>query len=254
MFKSFFVKPTATGLTSTPGGGASSTTPSRTASTSSSSSTNKKDAVTAAACADDSVKYQELDKLLRQTTPMHEILLHFKQRHGNIRLVKKKHRRPKKIMVTVDIDKESGANVFAQANSATFSELREIEVDSRMRTLKFFEDYRPAYFGTFSKRSKLLNGRKPFYKDSSLFNYDVDSEEDWSEEEEGEDIEMSDGDDDEKDELDEEDRGTNANELMYDDFFLQDNDFGSDADSDGEQMTATIIQRSSHKWAGVSVA
>ena len=30
---------------------------------------------------------------------------------------------------------------------------------------------------------------------------------------------------------------------MYDDFFRQDNDFGSDADSDGEQASAAAIQR-----------
>jgi chromatin assembly factor 1 subunit A len=141
----------------------------------------------------DLTKYEELDRILRKTTPMHEILLHFKQRQGNVKLARKRLRKPKKILVTVDIEKEGG-NAFTQANSATFSEIREVEIDSRMRTLKFCEDLRPAYFGTFSKRSLVLSGRKPFHKDSSLFNYDVDSELEWSEEEEGEDIEMSDGD------------------------------------------------------------
>lgn len=31
--------------------------------------------------------------------------------------------------------------------------------------------------------------------------------------------------------------------MIYDDFFRQDNDFGSDADSDGEQASAAAIQR-----------
>ena len=43
-------------------------------------------------------------------------------------------------------------------------------------------------------------------------------------------------------ESDEEEDGE-ADELIYDDFFRQDNDFGSDADSDGEQASASAIQR-----------
>ena len=43
-------------------------------------------------------------------------------------------------------------------------------------------------------------------------------------------------------ESDEEEDGE-ADELIYDDFFRQDNDFGSDADSDGEQASAAAIQR-----------
>jgi hypothetical protein len=50
--------------------------------------------------------------------------------------------------------------------------------------------------------------------------------------------------DDEKDDDGEDGRGSGANELVYDDFFLQDNDFGSDADSDGEQVI--IIRGDGH--------
>lgn len=48
----------------------------------------------------------------------------------------------------------------------------------------------------------------------------------------GEDIAMSDGEGEEE----------GGNELEYDDFFLQDNDFGSDADSDGEIMAAVAMK------------
>jgi hypothetical protein len=44
-----------------------------------------------------------------------------------------------------------------------------------------------------------------------------------------------------------EEDGEGGNELVYDDFFLQDNDFGSDAGSDGEGMAAAnIISRRNH--------
>jgi hypothetical protein len=37
--------------------------------------------------------------------------------------------------------------------------------------------------------------------------------------------------------------GGEGNELEYDEFLLRDNDFGSDADSDGEAIAAATIQR-----------
>ncbi|XP_053211233.1 chromatin assembly factor 1 subunit A-like [Panonychus citri] len=59
---------------------------------------------------------------------------------------------------------------------------------------KFFDlsDIRPAYYGTWRKRSKIINGRKPWARDSQFFDYDVDSEEEWDgEDEEGESIASS---------------------------------------------------------------
>lgn len=82
----------------------------------------------------------------------------------------------------------------------------------------------------------MISGRKPLSKDDNLFNYDYDSEAEWEAEEEGEDIENSDGGDEELDGGDQV-----VDDLEYDEFFLKDNDFGSDADSDGEDMAATLI-------------
>ena len=36
--------------------------------------------------------------------------------------------------------------------------------------------------GTYSKRSRVVNGRRPFAKDCSIMNYDYDSEAEWEEE------------------------------------------------------------------------
>ena len=60
----------------------------------------------------------------------------------------------------------SGAGAFAAATQEAFSELREVFVDSRMRLLSFHEDHRPAYFGTVSRKSAIISGRRPFAKDT----------------------------------------------------------------------------------------
>ena len=46
--------------------------------------------------------------------------------------------------------------------------------------------------------------------------------------------------------MDNDDEPNGNNDLIYDEFFLRDNDFGSDADSDGEDMAATMI-KSNHR-------
>ncbi|CAH7678453.1 hypothetical protein PPACK8108_LOCUS12981 [Phakopsora pachyrhizi] len=62
-----------------------------------------------------------------------------------------------------------------------------------LKFLRFHEDVRPGYVGTWSKNSRLVSGRNPYGKDTCLFNYDYDSEADWAEEDgEGEDLGASD--------------------------------------------------------------
>ncbi|KAI9229791.1 MAG: chromatin assembly factor 1 subunit A-domain-containing protein [Piptocephalis tieghemiana] len=66
----------------------------------------------------------------------------------------------------------------------------------------FAENTRPAYFGTWSSQSRVIRGRRPFSRDDSLLNYEVDSEAEWEEEGEGEDCDSED--DEEEDEEEEE--------------------------------------------------
>lgn len=62
-----------------------------------------------------------------------------------------------------------------------------------MKYLKFFEDYRPPYTGTFTKiqdrRAMSRLSRKPFSRQLPKIDYDYDSEAEWEEPEEGEDLE-----------------------------------------------------------------
>ncbi|XP_074598012.1 chromatin assembly factor 1 subunit A-like [Brevipalpus obovatus] len=54
--------------------------------------------------------------------------------------------------------------------------------------LSFEENLRPAYYGTWSKRPKVVSGRRPFSKESDVLNYEVDSDEEWEEGDDGESI------------------------------------------------------------------
>jgi len=62
----------------------------------------------------------------------------------------------------------------------------------RAKLLQFHENWRPAYWGTWtSKMTKVIGPRKPFAKDENHFDYDYDSDDDW-EKGEGEDLDMMD--------------------------------------------------------------
>ncbi|DAZ96585.1 TPA: hypothetical protein N0F65_011809 [Lagenidium giganteum] len=68
-----------------------------------------------------------------------------------------------------------------------------------MKFLQFHENYRPAYYGTFSKRSTIFRrGRRPFAQYSE-FDYSVDSDDEWEEEEPGESLSDADSDNDDSD-------------------------------------------------------
>lgn len=62
---------------------------------------------------------------------------------------------------------------------------------SKMKLLQFHRNYRPAYFGTFRKKTS-VTGKCPFHKDTNLFDYDFDSDEEWDEPEDGEEIDQND--------------------------------------------------------------
>lgn len=65
-----------------------------------------------------------------------------------------------------------------------------------MKLLQFAEDVRPAYYGTFTKKSHTIKGATPLAKDTDILDYDVDSEAEWEPEGEGEDINSDDEDED----------------------------------------------------------
>nr|CAB3263111.1 uncharacterized protein LOC101242947 [Phallusia mammillata] len=78
----------------------------------------------------------------------------------------------------------------------------------KAKFLQFSENNRPPYFGTWRKTSKVIKGKTPFEKDTELFDYEVDSDDEWEDPGEGEDIANSDGEEEtEKDEDEDEGDG-----------------------------------------------
>ncbi|KAG7514682.1 hypothetical protein JOB18_039975 [Solea senegalensis] len=67
-----------------------------------------------------------------------------------------------------------------------------------MKLLQFRENYRPAYWGTWSKTSSHISPRCPLRQDKDVLDYDVDSDEEWEEEEPGESLSHSEGEDEEE--------------------------------------------------------
>ncbi|KAI0303427.1 hypothetical protein B0F90DRAFT_1371375 [Multifurca ochricompacta] len=73
------------------------------------------------------------------------------------------------------------------------------------KVLIFHEDKRPGYFGTFTKRSRLVKPRRPFAQDGVAIDYAYDSGAEWGEEEEGGDDVLGDSDDERDDDEDSDD-------------------------------------------------
>lgn len=67
-----------------------------------------------------------------------------------------------------------------------------------MKLLQFHANYRPAYWGTWSKKSSHISPRCPLRQDKDLLDYEVDSDEEWEEEEPGESLSHSEGEDEEE--------------------------------------------------------
>eukprot|EP01138_Halocafeteria_seosinensis_P003446 gb/GECG01003522.1/.p1 GENE.gb/GECG01003522.1/~~gb/GECG01003522.1/.p1 ORF type:complete len:1770 (+),score=332.84 gb/GECG01003522.1/:1-5310(+) len=114
----------------------------------------------------------------------------------------------------------------------------------RCKFLSFFENNRPPYWGTFIQGIQnftQLNGRRPFLKEpNSKTNYEIDSDEEWeNDEEDGDDIESEsasqDGNDDDNEQGDGQEK--KPDQLDYTDPWLVEDDQityedGSDGDTD----------------------
>ncbi|XP_054836911.1 chromatin assembly factor 1 subunit A isoform X2 [Eublepharis macularius] len=81
--------------------------------------------------------------------------------------------------------------------SSQVGDIPERKKFGRMKLLQFCENHRPAYWGTWNKKSSSIKPRNPWLKDTTLLDYEVESDEEWEEEEPGESLSHSEGDDDE---------------------------------------------------------
>ncbi|XP_066061791.1 chromatin assembly factor 1 subunit A isoform X2 [Chamaea fasciata] len=119
-----------------------------------------------------------------------------------------KCRKPRKTGPTLVNDSSDSVNsdVVVVDNCQTDA-VPEREKFGRMKLLQFSENHRPAYWGTWNKRTPLIRARNPWSKDTKLLDYEVDSDEEWEEEEPGESLSHSEEDDEEEGEDEDEDDG-----------------------------------------------
>ncbi|GAA5848684.1 hypothetical protein JCM8547_004595 [Rhodosporidiobolus lusitaniae] len=109
------------------------------------------------------------------------------------------------IGVRKTVEQISSADV-TNNDASVFLDLLNDRKKVQVKVLKFADDVRPGYVGTWTKTSRVVGFRTPFARESALLNYDYDSEVEWEDEPEGEGEDLgglgdddSDKDDDERD-------------------------------------------------------
>ncbi|XP_075719903.1 chromatin assembly factor 1 subunit A isoform X2 [Rhinoderma darwinii] len=150
---------------------------------------------------------EQLDKLLEEQCSKSLFLLEIKVRkpRGMGRTIM-----PHLPHLTSDADVQilENADETLHENITEKQNMLERRKLGKMKLLQFCENYRPAYWGTWNRSSAVINPRKPWAQDT-LLDYEVDSDEEWEEEEPGESLSHSEGDEDDDDakEDDEDDDG-----------------------------------------------
>ena len=150
--------------------------------------------------------------------------------------IKDKRLLPRKSSRTWPLETKDDVILIDDENEGSSNIVNQNIVIEKQRTklLQFCENQRPPYWGTWRKRSSSINPRKPCAKDTKWFNYEVDSEDEWEEEEPGESLR---GSDDEKDEEHTEDNEYDVdNEFMVPHGYLSDEELRAD-EEDKEDMS-----------------
>ncbi|KAJ3414007.1 hypothetical protein HDV05_007214 [Chytridiales sp. JEL 0842] len=118
---------------------------------------------------------------------------------------------------------------------------------AKWKLLHFHEDYRPAYYGTWTKLSSTINGRKPFGKDAVHLNYEVDSEAEWEEDEPGEELKSDDEEDEEGENLGGGDADDDEDGWLVPDGYLSDDEVNDAVTGDAKEMAKKVPQEQDQK-------
>ncbi|KYM89589.1 Chromatin assembly factor 1 subunit A [Atta colombica] len=78
-------------------------------------------------------------------------------------------------IILLDDDNDGSSNIITNTHNLE---------KHRPKLLQFNENRRPPYWGTWRKRSSIINSRRPFAKDKKLFEYEIDSDDEYLSEEE----------------------------------------------------------------------
>ncbi|XP_076231223.1 uncharacterized protein LOC143177244 isoform X2 [Calliopsis andreniformis] len=150
--------------------------------------------------------------------------------------IKNKKIIPRKSFKTWPLEAKEDVIILDEENDSSSNIINQTVVIDKQRTklLQFSENQRPPYWGTWRKQSNSINPRRPFTKDMKWFNYEVDSDEEWEEEEPGESLH---GSDEEKDEENPDDNEYDVdNEFMVPHGYLSDEEVRAD-EEDKEDMS-----------------
>ncbi|XP_014210462.1 chromatin assembly factor 1 subunit A [Copidosoma floridanum] len=126
-------------------------------------------------------------------------------------------------VVIIEGEEETSANVVQASQKAANKH--------RAKLFLFNENRRPPYWGTWRKKSKLIRPRRPFVIDTKWFDYEVDSDDEWEEEEPGESLR---GSDDEKEEDPEDNEYDVDNDFMVPHGYLSEEEIMAD-EEEGEE-------------------
>ncbi|CAI9733757.1 Hypothetical predicted protein [Octopus vulgaris] len=110
------------------------------------------------------------------------------------------------------------------------------KVTYHVKLLQFHTNYRPPYYGTWRKSSNVLLAKNPWKKDTALFDYEVDSDDEWEEEEPGESLSSSEEEEEKDDKEDDEDE---EDGWMVPHGYLSE---GEGCVEDDEQVTPEILK------------
>ncbi|OWF44482.1 Chromatin assembly factor 1 subunit A [Mizuhopecten yessoensis] len=117
------------------------------------------------------------------------------------------------------------------------------KVTYHCKLLQFHTNYRPPYFGTWRKKSGTVSPRNPWKQDKDLFDYEVESDDEWEEEEPGESLSGSEGEEEEDGGGD----GEDEDDWMVPHGYLSD-DEGCQADEDVCSMMKAARQAKLDSW------
>ncbi|XP_054287451.1 chromatin assembly factor 1 subunit A-B-like [Macrosteles quadrilineatus] len=106
----------------------------------------------------------------------------------------------------------------------------------RAKLLQFHENRRPPYWGTWRKKSKHIRPRAPLNQDKTILEYEVDSDDEWEEPEEGESLRGSDEEEEQDDQYEED------NDMFVPHGYLSDGEGDEDEldDNSPESMKAKL--------------
>ncbi|KAH8947470.1 hypothetical protein BDL97_11G042300 [Sphagnum fallax] len=135
----------------------------------------------------------------------------------------------------VEVDREDSDCIVVEDSEEN---PRKKRCNMRWKLLQFDKSYRPAYYGTFSRTSATIGPRHPLKKDLTL-NYEVDSDEEWEEEDPGESLSDCEDKEDDVDKVDNEVDEDVADGFVVPDGYLSDSEgvHLDDAGTDGDRDT-----------------